>query len=165
MKGGNDMLSMDKVYKEYAQMIYRYLLSVTGDENLSEELTQETFYQAIRCVNKFDGSCKLSTWLCSIAKNVWRTYQRKHPSTVEIGEQIPQKEQTEEIVFANISKVEIFKKLQKLQGETKDVVYFRLFGELSFKEIGEILGKTENWARVTYYRGKEKLRKEFDADE
>ena len=83
----------------------------------------------------------------------------------EIGEQIPQKDQTEEIVFANLSKVELFKKLQHLQGDTKDVMYFRLFGELSFKEIGEILGKTENWARVTYYRGKERLRKELEKDE
>ncbi len=159
------MLSMDEVYKEYFQTIYRYLLSVTRDAHLAEELTQETFYQAIRSVDKFDNSCKLSTWLCSIAKNVWRTYQRKHPVTDEIGEQIPQKDQTEEIVFANISKMELFKKLQKLQAETKDVMYFRLFGDLSFKEIGEILGKTENWARVTYYRGKEKLRKELDMDE
>ena len=159
------MRDMEQIYKEYAQTVYRYLLSVTRDAHLSEELTQETFYQAIRSVEKYDESCKMSTWLCAIAKNVWRTYQRKHPIIEEIGEQVPQGNQTEEIVFGNISKVELFKKLQCMQGETKDVMYFRLFGELSFKEIGEILGKTENWARVTYYRGKEKLRKELEADE
>ena len=159
------MLSMEKIYKDYAQTVYRYLLSVTRDANLSEELTQETFYQAIRSVEKYDNSCKMSTWLCGIAKNVWRTYQRKHPIVDEIDEKIPQKNQTEEIVLANLSKVELFKKLNRMQGDTKDVMYFRLFGELSFKEIGEILGKSENWARVTYYRGKEKLRKELDADE
>lgn len=165
MKGGIDMRDMEQIYKEYAQTVYRYLLSVTRDAHLSEELTQETFYQAIRSIEKFDDNCKMSTWLCAIAKNVWRTYQRKHPIADEIDEKIPQKNQTEEIVFANLSKVELFKKLQKMQGDTKDVMYFRLFGELSFKEIGEILGKSENWARVTYYRGKEKLRKELDADE
>ena len=159
------MLSMEKVYKEYAQTVYRYLLSVTRDAHLSEELTQETFYQAIRSADKYDDSCKLSTWLCGIAKNVWRTYQRKHPQMDEIGEHIPQKNQTEEIVFANLSRIELFKILQQLQGDAKDVMYFRLFGDLSFKEIGEILGKTEIWARVTYYRGKERLRKELDADE
>ena len=159
------MLSMEKIYKDYAQTVYRYLLSVTRDAHLSEELTQETFYQAIRSIDKYDESCKMSTWLCGIAKNVWRTYQRKHPILDEIEEQIPYKHQTEEIVFSNLSKVELFKKLQKMQGETKDVLYFRLFGDLSFKEIGEVLGKTENWARVTYYRGKEKLRKELEADE
>lgn len=159
------MLAMEKIYKDYAQTVYRYLLSVTRDAHLSEELTQETFYQAIRSIDKYDESCKMSTWLCGIAKNVWRTYQRKHPTLDEIGEQIPYKQQTEEIVFSNLSKVELFKKLQKMQGETKDVLYFRLFGDLSFKEIGEVLGKTENWARVTYYRGKEKLRKELEADE
>ena len=159
------MLAMEKIYKDYAQTVYRYLLSVTRDAHLSEELTQETFYQAIRSIDKYDESCKMSTWLCGIAKNVWRTYQRKHPILDEIEEQIPYKHQTEEIVFSNLSKVELFKKLQKMQGETKDVLYFRLFGDLSFKEIGEVLGKTENWARVTYYRGKEKLRKELEADE
>ena len=159
------MLAMEKIYKDYAQTVYRYLLSVTRDAHLSEELTQETFYQAIRSIDKYDESCKMSTWLCGIAKNVWRTYRRKHPILDEIEEQIPYKQQTEEIVFSNLSKVELFKKLQKMQGETKDVLYFRLFGDLSFKEIGEVLGKTENWARVTYYRGKEKLRKELEADE
>ena len=159
------MLAMEQIYKEHAQTVYRYLLSITRDAHLSEELTQETFYQAVRSVDKYDKSCKMSTWLCGIAKNVWRTYQRKHPVMDEIGEHIPQKDQTEEIVFANLSKVELFKKLQHLQGDTKDVMYFRLFGELSFKEIGEILGKTENWARVTYYRGKERLRKELEKDE
>ena len=159
------MLAMEQIYKEHAQTVYRYLLSITRDAHLSEELTQETFYQAVRSVDKYDKSCKMSTWLCGIAKNVWRNHQRKHPVMDEIGEHIPQKDQTEEIVFANLSKVELFKKLQHLQGDTKDVMYFRLFGELSFKEIGEILGKTENWARVTYYRGKERLRKELEKDE
>ena len=83
----------------------------------------------------------------------------------EMVEQIPLKDQTEDVVLANLSKVNLIKKLQKMEGETKDVLYFRLFGDLSFREIGEILGRTENWARVTYYRGKEKLRKELELDE
>ena len=159
------MQSVEQVYKEHAQTVYRYLLSITRDAHLSEELTQETFYQAVKSIGKYDSSCKMSTWLCSIAKNVLRTYQRKHPIMDEMIEQIPLKDQTEDVVLANMSKVNIFKKLQKMEGETKDVIYFRLFGDLSFKEIGEILGRTENWARVTYYRGKEKLRKELELDE
>lgn len=159
------MQSVEQVYKEHAQTVYRYLLSITRDAHLSEELTQETFYQAVKSIGKYDSSCKMSTWLCSIAKNVLRTYQRKHPIMDEMVEQIPLKDQTEDVVLANMSKVNLFKNLQKMEGETKDVLYFRLFGELSFKEIGEILGRTENWARVTYYRGKEKLRKELELDE
>lgn len=159
------MQSVEQVYKEHAQTVYRYLLSITRDAHLSEELTQETFYQAVKSIGKYDSSCKMSTWLCSIAKNVWRTYQRKHPIMDEMVEQIPLKDQTEDVVLANLSKVNLFKKLQKMEGETKDVLYFRLFGDLSFREIGEILGRTENWARVTYYRGKEKLRKELELDE
>ena len=75
MKGGNVMLAMEQIYKDYAQVVYRYLLSVTRDAHLSEELTQETFYQAVRSVDKYDENCKMSTWLCGIAKNVWRELQ------------------------------------------------------------------------------------------
>ncbi|MBQ8803675.1 MAG: sigma-70 family RNA polymerase sigma factor [Tyzzerella sp.] len=159
------MLSIEDVYKEYSQIVYRYLLSITRSEQLSEELTQETFYQAIRTVNRFDGSCKVSTWLCAIAKNVWKSYQRKHPYTENLAEEVSLGNHTESVVFSNLSRIEVFKKIHLLEGEAKEVVYLRLFGDLSFKEIGEILGRTENWARVTYYRGKEKLRKELDADE
>lgn len=159
------MLPIEDVYKEYSQTVYRYLLSITRSEQLSEELTQETFYQAIRTVNRFDGSCKVSTWLCAIAKNVWKSYQRKHPYTENLAEEVSLGNHTESVVLSNLSRIEVFKKIHLLEGEAKEVVYLRLFGDLSFKEIGEILGKTENWARVTYYRGKEKLRKELDVDE
>ena len=68
------------IYQQHAQTVYRYLLSLTRDEDLSEELTQETFYQAIRSSGRYDGSCKVTTWLCAIAKNVLQSYRRKHPS-------------------------------------------------------------------------------------
>ena len=75
------MLSIEELYKEHAQMIYRYLYSLTQNSDLAEELTQETFYQAIRTIKQYREDCKVSTWLCSIAKNVWRSYLRKHPRT------------------------------------------------------------------------------------
>ena len=159
------MLSVEEIYKQYSKMVYRYLLSFTASSELAEELTQETFYQAMRTIHKFEGNSKVSTWLCGIAKNVWKTYLRKHPEVEELTEKLPHQATTEETVLADMSKVEILRKIYAFEGEIKDVLYLRLFGDLSFREIGDILGRTENWARVTYYRGKEKLRKELEAYE
>ena len=80
------MQPIEEIYRDYAQMVYKYLLSLTRDDGLAEELTQETFYQAIRSSNKFDESCKITTWLCAIAKNVLITYRRKHPALEDIDE-------------------------------------------------------------------------------
>ena len=159
------MLSVEEIYKQHSQMVYRYLLSLTANPELSEELTQETFYQAVRTIHKFEGNSKISTWLCGIAKNVWKTYQRKHPYTEELTEQLAHYSNTEEQVLADIGRVDLLKRIYRFEGEVKDVLYLRLFGDLSFREIGDILGRTENWARVTYYRGKERLRKELEEHE
>jgi RNA polymerase sigma-70 factor (ECF subfamily) len=156
------MDAIEKIYSEYSKTVYRYLLSMTHNESIAEELMQETFYQAIRCLSKYNGSCKISTWLCSIAKNLWRNYCKKHHKEIALDEDsnmefIPSPEET---VLAGINKVEIMKALHRLKDPQREVMYLRLSGELSFREIGEIMDRTENWARVTYYRGKEKLLEE-----
>ena len=155
------MQSMDKIYKEYARMVYKYLLSLTYDSDLAEELTQETFYQAIRSIERFDGSCTISTWLCAIAKNQLLSYQRKHPpmESMEAYEQI--EASAENDVLTAMNRVELLKRLHSCPEPIREILYLRIFGNLSFKEIGEIMGRTENWARVTFYRGKERLRKEI----
>ena len=154
------MQSMDEIYQEYAQTVYKYLISLTHNADLAEELTQETFYQAIRSIKRFDGSCKVSTWLCAIAKNLFLTYLRKHPEHDDLeGIDIPT-DSAEDQTIESIGQVELLKKLHDLQEPYREVMYLRVFGNLNFAQIGEILGKTENWARVTFYRGKEKLRKE-----
>lgn len=155
---------MEKVYQEYAQSVYGFLLLRTHDSQLAEELTQETFYQALRSVEKFDGSCKVSTWLCAIAKNVLLKYWQKNkvPVVALDDEQIILAEDAsvEEIFLAEENKVELMAKIHQLPQEMKEVIYLRLAADLSFKQIGEIMNKTEIWARVTFYRGKEKLLKE-----
>lgn len=158
-------MTMEEIYKEHSMTVYKYLLSITHDENIAEELTQETFYQAVRCIDKFDKSCKITTWLCAIAKNQLLSYSRKHKPTNELEDVHIAKGNVETDVLADISKVDILKKIHLLEDPYKEVMYLRVFGDLSFKEIGEVLNKSENWARVTYYRGKEKLRKELDNDE
>ena len=159
------MQSMDEIYQKYAQMVYRYLLSMTYNHDLAEELTQETFYQAIRSLERYDGSCKISTWLCAIAKNQLMVYRRKHPAEQELDVVEKGTASTEKDVIESLSHIELLKKLHTCPEPFREILYLRIFGNLSFKEIGEVFGKTENWARVTYYRGKEKLRKELDRDE
>jgi len=156
---------MDEIYQQYAKTVYKYLLSRTHREDLAEELTQETFCQAIRAIDRFDGKCKLSTWLCAIAKNVHLTYLRKHPALEDIDEVEIPVASAEESALVNLGKLQMIRMLHRLEEPYREVTYLRVFGELSFAEIGEVLGKTENWARVTFYRGKEKLRKEMSENE
>lgn len=159
------MQSMDKIYQQYAQMVYKFLLSRTYNPDLAEELTQETFYQAIRTIDRFDESCQLSTWLCAIAKNVYHTWQRKHPEVVTLEEYTKTCDSAEEDVLQSLDRIELMKKLHLCPETFREILYMRLFGDLSFKEIGEIMGRSENWARVNFYRGKERLRKEWVEDD
>lgn len=158
------MLPIEEIYRAHSQTVYRYLLSLTQDADISEELTQETFFQAMKSIERFDGSCKISTWLCAIGKNVLASYRRKHPVS-DILDGVPDNSATpEEITLEKAGQVELLRKLHLLEGEMREVLYLRLLGDLSFRDIGDILSKSENWARVTYYRGKEKLKKELKAD-
>ena len=152
---------MDEVYQKNAAMVYRYLCGLTQDAGLAEELTQETFFQAVKGISKFRGDCKISVWLCQIAKNLWykELQKRDRHKTVEVDENLPSKESVEKDCLKHLEKVEVFRLMHNLEDVTREVMYLRLAGDLQFSEIAEILGKTETWARVTYYRGKQKLMK------
>ena len=152
------MTPMEEIYQKYAMTVYRYLMSKVHNADLAEELTQETFYQAIRSSERFDGSSKVSTWLCGIARNVLFTYRRKHPVMEDILDQDLTQGSAESDALNELGKVELMRKLHDLPEPYREILYLRLFGGLSFKEIGDILQKTENYARVTFYRGKEKLK-------
>ena len=151
---------MEEIYQRYAKTVYHFLLARTANDDLAEELTQETFYQAIRSIDRFDESCKLSTWLCAIAKRVLLTWRRKHPAQEELGESSGLTSSAETEVLQQQSRMELIRQMHKLSEPGREVMYLRVFGGLSFAEIGEVHGKSENWARVTYYRAKERLRKE-----
>lgn len=156
------MLDMDEAYREYAQMVYKFLLSLCYEEELAEELTQETFYQAVRTSKKYDGSCKVSTWLCQIAKHLWyRELERRNKrGTSELTDQIPVSElPPDEYLALKEEKMELFRKVHVLDETAKEIVLLRVTGAFSFREIGELFGKNENWARVTYYRAKQKIAK------
>ena len=160
------MLSMDELYRAHANMIYRYLLAQTRSADLAEELTQETFYQAVRCIDRYDGSCKETTWLCAIAKNLYQAWQRKHWRETEVLEDsLPSDKTPESDVLHRLEYLELLQQIHTLEEPGREVLYLRLFGQLSFREIGEVLHKSENWARVTFYRGKEKLKKELNRND
>ena len=168
------MQDMDAVYRQHAQTVLKYLMSLTRDADLAEELTQETFYQAVRSIDRFDESCKITTWLCAIAKNQYLAYVKKHArmqyepdvDRLYAGTIILQTaESTEAEVIRQTGQMELLKKLHAFPEPGRDVLYLRLFGNLSFREIGEVMGKSENWARVTFFRARTNLRMELEKDE
>lgn len=160
------MLSMDEIYRMHGQTVYRYLLTLSGDESVAEELTQETFYQAVRSLDRFNSNCKVTTWLCGIAKNLFLAWRRKQWKTPEpLDETMTDCRSTESTVLQRLEYLSLLQQIHTMSELAREVMYLRLFGQLSFREIGEVLGRSENWARVTYYRGKETLKKEMTEDE
>ena len=161
------MDDMNAIYRQHAQTVYKFLLSQTRDPSLAEELTQETFYQAIRSIDRFDGTCKVSVWLCQIARHLWYQQLRKQKREVPLPEEgidVPLPS-AEESLLDRAGQLELLRQVHGLPEPYREVVYLRAFGSLSFREIGDVLGKTETWARVTFYRGKEKLRSGGACDE
>ncbi|WP_461207812.1 RNA polymerase sigma factor [Clostridium sp. DL1XJH146] len=160
--------NIDEIYREQSQTVYRFLYSYTHDADLSEELTQETFYRAMKSINKYNGKCKISVWLCQIAKHIlYQEWNKKNKNkTIAIDDNFEASTySTEELIISHENKKDIYKMIQALNNTTREVMYLRLTGDLSFKEIGEILGKTENWARVTFYRGKSKIIRRIEDEE
>ena len=158
---------MNAIYRHHAQTVYKFLLSQTRDPGLAEELTQETFYQAVRSIDRFDGKCKVSVWLCQIAKHQWYQQLRKQKREVPLSEEgvdVPLPSAEEE-TLDRAGRLDLLRQVHGLPEPYREVVYLRAFGDLSFREIGDVLGKTETWARVTFYRGKEKLRSGGACDE
>ncbi|MGE9941040.1 RNA polymerase sigma factor [Bariatricus sp. SGI.161] len=154
------MLDMDSIYQEHAELVYKFLLSLCHEEDTAEELTQETFYQAVRSSKKYDGTCKVSTWLCQIAKHLWyrELERRKKKGTTSLPEEIHSgNESLDEKFCLKEEKMELFQKVHILDEISKEVVLLRITGAFSFKEIAELFGKNENWARVTFYRAKQKI--------
>lgn len=157
------MENIEEIYRKYANLIKNYIYVITNNIDLAEEIMQETFAVAIDQINKFRGECEISVWLCSIAKKILykKTKKSKIKNTISIEElDIADSEQVEEKFIENENKLKIYKALQKLEPSTREVMLLRLTGELTFREIGEIMNKSTNWAKVTYFRGKEKLIKE-----
>lgn len=155
-------IDMDSVYREYEKLVYRFLYSHTHDAEWSQELMQETFLRAVNSISRYDGTCKLSVWLCQIAKHI--LYQelrkKKQIETVELVDCLTDDSAPngETSILKQESKIELYREIHLLPEREREVVLYRITGELSFREIGEILGKSENWSRTVFYRAKQKIR-------
>ena len=155
---------MEDIYQTYADDVKKFLICLTSDVDLAEELTQETFYQAVKSINRYNGECKMSVWLCQIAKHSFYNYLKKHKQTFSIeeltknGTTIADKQDLPDIkIESRDTYISIHKEIHRLDEPYKEIFLLRTLSELSFREIGEIFSKNENWARVTYYRAKTKL--------
>ena len=161
------MQDIEKIYNQYGKMIYKYVFCLTGNEDTTEEIVQETFLVAVQNINKFKGECKISTWLCQISKYIWYKKLKKQKQRQEIPLESIQNslfidESIEEKICTKENKLQLFKKLQSFDEETRNVMYLRILGNFEYSEIAEIMNKSSNWARVVFFRGKQKLKEEFD---
>jgi len=155
--------AMEEIYREYCKPVYLYLYSLCHEREMAEDLTQETFYRATKSIHSFNGECKLLTWLCQIGKHLWYQEADKRKRR---GQQLPLMEDmaaAPQNMQADIEndeeKVCLFQSMQSLEPRTREIMYLRIMGDLTFKQIGDILNVSENYARVTFYRAKEKLKK------
>ena len=156
------MEDMEQIYQKYAKTVYKFLMSQCHNETLAEELTQETFYQAVKSIDRFDGTCKISVWLCQIAKHLWYQYLKKKNREGKENDIDLTVSSAEDALLTKEGHLNLLKQIHRLPEPAREVVYLRAFGGLSFREIGDVLGKTENWARVTFYRSKERLKGGFE---
>ena len=156
----------EKMYDAYYMRVYSFTMTLCGDQNLAEDVTQETFSRAMSKSASFRNESDEVTWLCAIARNLFLDEKRRQTRTEQMPEEIPSKEKTpEQLTMDRDSSFRIHMALHALDEPYREAFELRVFGELSFREIGTIFGKTENWARVTYHRARLKLQERMNADE
>ncbi|MCM0647231.1 sigma-70 family RNA polymerase sigma factor [Clostridium swellfunianum] len=157
------MTEFEGIYSEYFKDVYRYVLCLTKNESIAEDITQETFFKALKSIDSFKGTCKMSVWLCQIAKNLYFSYLKKGQNNFERVEDIADVFDVdfERRIVDDESTFEIHKLLHNLEEPYKEVFTLRFFGDLSFLKIAELFGKTESWARVTYHRARIKLKEKL----
>ena len=161
-KGGGRMeIKFEDIYQRFFRDVYLFVLTISKDPNIAEEITQETFFRALKEINNFRGSCSVKSWLCQIAKNLYISQMRKkNPLSCDDEEllfNVASKMNIEDEYIQREGALEIYKLVQKVDEPYKEVFLLRTLSDLSFKEIGEIFDKTESWARVTYHRARIKI--------
>lgn len=154
----------DEIYRNYFDPVYRYVLSLSGDPHVSEEVTQETFFKALRSIDQFRGNSSIKSWLCAIAKNLWFSEQRKKKTQPmdTVSELSDPAIGPEECITRKDESMRIHQLLHRLDEPYREVFTLRTLGQLSFRDIGDLFGKTENWACVVYHRARARLKKEME---
>ncbi len=156
------MTEFEDIYRAYFQDVFSYLRRLTNDSSLAEELTSETFFKAIHALNQFRGDCNIRVWLCQIAKNTYFSYLKReakteYPGSGELLRSPSQEPSMEELLVRREDARQIREVLHTIPEPYKEVFMWRVFAELSFRQIGQIFGKSENWACVTYHRARAKI--------
>lgn len=161
------MTDFEKVYKEYFNDVYLYIKRLSGDEHIAEEITSETFFKALKSIDSFRGDCEIRVWLCQIAKNSFYTYIKKNSKIQNVEEaeliKLPDnKNNVADEVANKMQALAIQKILEELEEPYREVFMWRVYAELSFKEIAGIFNKNENWACVTYHRARNQIKKRLE---
>lgn len=153
------MTEFESIYRRYFSDVELYLRAICHDELLAEELTEQVFFQALKALPKFRGDCDIRTWLCAMARNCYISHLRKIRPAEDISEiQIPDpKQAVEEQVADRQQAMAIHRALHEMPEPYKEVFSLRVFGQLSFEDIGGLFGRTANWACVTYHRARQKI--------
>ncbi|MBP5414630.1 MAG: RNA polymerase sigma factor [Lachnospiraceae bacterium] len=151
-----DKNTAEKLYEAFYMKVFSYVMTLTSDREDAKEITQETFFRAISTEHSFRGESDSYTWLCAIAKNLFIDEKRRNSrfEQVELEEQQDTGKSFEKSLMDSDTSIRVHRVLHEMEEPYKEVFQLRIFGELSFKEIGSIFGKTETWARVTYHRAR-----------
>ena len=154
----------ERIYRAYFGRVYHYLLSLCRDHHLAEELTADTFFKALRSLQDFRGDSDPGTWLCAIARNLYISHLRKQQPTQSLADlpDVPAPGAPDPAILAEQQDglMGLYARLHRLTEPYKEVFLLRVLGQLSFRQIGQLFGKTENWACVTYHRARKKLQEE-----
>lgn len=159
------MKNIEELYNTYFHDVYLYIKSVSRDDEIAQEITQDTFFKAMKSLDSFKGDCSVKSWLCQIAKNLFYNHCKKQNRFTdgEIPADIPDTQVSFEEKISDASQaLEIHRILHTMDEPYKEVFSLRIFSELSFKQIADIFGKTESWARVTFHRAKVKIIDELE---
>lgn len=158
------MTEFADIYETYFTDVELYLRAICRDEALAEELTEQVFFRALKALPTFRGDCDIRTWLCAMARNAFVSHLRKERPSQSIEElQIPDSRKTvEEWIVDQEQAMAIHRILHDLPEPYKEVFSLRIFGQLSFGDIGSLFGRTANWACVTYHRARQKIQSEME---
>ena len=151
-------MDIEKLYQKYFSVVYKYILSISKDPLTAEEITQETFFKALKKIDEFRGESSIKVWLCQIAKNTYYDHVKRQGRHEELPDEYgdPQGSVEQEFFIKSDAKA-MHRIIHYMEEPYKEVFTLRVFGELPFAEIGSLFGKGEGWARVTYFRAKQKL--------
>lgn len=157
-------MNLERFYRENYHIVFGYLLSLCGNPALAEDLTSETFLKAITKIGSYDGSVKPSTWLCAIGKNLYLNERKRFSRHVPLDSVAIAEDDTMEDRIIEKDTAKRIEQLSRKLEEPKNQVFAMRLNGLSFREIGEALGRTENWARVTFFRAKNEILAELEGE-